>query len=94
MLTVTMNMTNNSASTDLAYVGANINGVSPGWASTASATVGQAISLNNTVVSLVTGLTGGGSFRLTGKASSGSNPWPAAGTSNVMNLNATVQFLR
>ena len=94
MLTVTMNMTNNSASTDLAYVGANINGVSPGWASTASATVGQAISLNNTVVSLVTGLTGGGSFRLTGKASSGSNTWPAAGTSNVMNLNATVQFLR
>lgn len=94
MLTVTMNMTNNSASTDLAYVGANINGVSPGWASTASATVSQSISLNNSVVSLVTGLSGGGSFRLTGKASSGSNTWPAAGTSNVMNLNATVQFLR
>jgi len=94
MLTVTMNMTNNSASTDLAYVGANINGVSPGWASTASAAVGQAISLNNTVVSLVTSLTGGGTFRLTGKASSGTNTWPGAGSSNVMNLNATVQFLR
>ena len=93
-LTITMNMTNNSASTDLAYVGANINGTSPGWASVASATVGQAISLNNTVVALVNGLTGGGTFRLTGKASSGSNTWPAAGTSNVMNLNATVQFLR
>ena len=93
-LTVTMNMTNNSASTDLAYVGANINGTSPGWASVASATVGQAISLNNTVVALVNGLTGGGTFRLTGKASSGTNTWPAAGSSNVMNLNATVQFLR
>lgn len=93
-LTITMNMTNNSASTDLAYVGANINGTSPGWASVASATVGQSISLNNTVVALVTGLTGGGTFRLTGKASSGANTWPAAGTSNVMNLNATVQFLR
>jgi len=93
-LTITMNMTNNSASTDLAYVGANINGTSPGWASVASATVGQAISLNNTVVALVNGLTGGGTFRLTGKASSGANTWPAAGTSNVMNLNATVQFLR
>jgi hypothetical protein len=93
-LTITMNMTNNSASTDLAYVGANINGTSPGWASVASATVGQAISLNNTVVALVTGLTGGGTFRLTGKASSGTNTWPAAGSSNVMNLNATVQFLR
>jgi len=93
-LTVTMNMTNNSGSADLAYVGANINGTSPGWASVASATVGQAISLNNTVVALVNGLTGGGTFRLTGKASSGSNTWPAAGTSNVMNLNATVQFLR
>lgn len=93
-LTITMNMTNNSASTDLAYVGANINGTSPGWASVASATVGQAISLNNTVVALVNGLTGGGTFRLTGKASSGANTWPAAGSSNVMNLNATVQFLR
>jgi len=93
-LTITMNMTNNSASTDLAYVGANINGTSPGWASVASATVGQAISLNNTVVALVNGLTGGGTFRLTGKASSGSNTWPAAGTSNVMNVDATVQFLR
>ena len=92
-LTVTLNMTNNSSGTDLAYVGANINGVSPGWSSTASAAVGQAISLNNTVVSLVTGLSGG-SFRLTGKASSGANTWPAAGSSNVMNLNATVQFLR
>jgi len=93
-LTVTMNMTNNSASTDLAYVGANINGSSPGWATVASATVGQAISLSNTVVALVNGLTGGGTFRLTGKASSGANTWPAAGSSNVMNLNATVQFLR
>lgn len=93
-LTVTMNMVNNSASTDLAYLGANINGVSPGWASVASAAVGQSISLNNTVVSLVTGLTGGGTFRLTGKASSGTNTWPAAGSSNVMNLNATIQFLR
>ena len=93
-LTITMNMTNNSASTDLAYVGANINGTSPGWASVASAAVGQAISLNNTVVALVNGLTGGGTFRLTGKASSGANTWPAAGSSNVMNLNATVQFLR
>jgi len=93
-LTVTMNMTNNSASTDLAYVGANINGSSPGWATVASASVGQAISLSNTVVALVSGLTGGGTFRLTGKASSGANTWPAAGTSNVMNLNATVQFLR
>lgn len=93
-LTATMNMVNNSASTDLAYVGANISGVSPGWSSTASAAVGQNISLNNTVVSLVTGLSGGGTFRLTGKASSGANTWPAAGSSNVMNLNATVQFLR
>lgn len=93
-LTITMNMTNNSASTDLAYVGANINGSSPGWATVASATVGQAISLSNTVVALVNGLTGGGTFRLTGKASSGANTWPAAGSSNVMNLNATVQFLR
>ena len=93
-LTITMNMTNNSASTDLADVGANINGSSPGWATVASATVGQAISLSNTVVALVNGLTGGGTFRLTGKASSGANTWPAAGSSNVMNLNATVQFLR
>jgi len=92
-LTATMNMTNNSASTDLAYLGANINGLSPGWATVVSATVGQAIALSNNVVALVTGLSGG-SFRLTGKASSGANTWPAAGSSNVMNLNATVQFLR
>jgi len=92
-LTATMNMTNNSSSTDLAYLGANINGTSPGWATVVSATVGQSVALSNSVVSLVTGLSGG-TFRLTGRASSGANTWPAAGSSNVMNLNATVQFLR
>lgn len=92
-LTVTMNMLNNSGATDSAYLGANINGQSPGWSSNATAAVGAAVSLSNTVVALVTGLTGG-TFPLTGRASSNTGTWTSAGTSSVMNLNATVQFLR
>lgn len=92
-LTATMNMLNNSGSTDSAYLGANINGTSPGWASNATAASGAEVSLSNTVVALVTGLSGG-TFPLTGKASTNTNTWTASGTSAVMNLNATVQFLR
>jgi hypothetical protein len=92
-LTVTMNMLNNTGSADSAYLGANINGVSPGWASNATAAAGAEVSLNNTVVAQLTGLSGG-TFPLTGKASSNTGTWAAAGTSSVMNLNATVLFLR
>jgi len=92
-LTATMNMLNNSGATDSAFLGANINGVSPGWAANATAAAGAEVSLANTVTLLVTGLTGG-TLPLTGKASSDTGTWAAAGTSSVMNLNATVLFLR
>lgn len=92
-LTATMNMLNNTASTDSAYLGANINGTSPGWASNGTAPAGAEVSLNNTVVALVTGLSGG-TFPISAKASSNTGTWAAAGTSSVMNLNATVLFLR
>lgn len=93
-LTVTMNMLNNSGSTDSAFLGANINGTSPGWSSNATAAAGTEVSLNNTVVAQLSGLTGGSTFPLTGKASSNTGTWTASGTSSVMNLNATVLFLR
>jgi len=92
-LTATMNMLNNSGATDSAYLGANINGTSPGWASNATAAAGAEVSLSNTVALLVTGLAGG-TFPLTGKASSDVGTWAAAGSSSVLNLNATVLFLR
>ncbi|GGH93709.1 hypothetical protein ACFFGR_09110 [Arthrobacter liuii] len=93
-LTVTMNMLNNSGAADSAFLGANINGTSPGWSSNATAAAGAEVSLNNTVVAQITGLTGGSTFPLSGKASSNTGTWAAAGTSSVMNLNATVLFLR
>jgi len=92
-LTATMNMLNNSGATDSAYLGANINGTSPGWSSNATAAAGAEVSLSNTVALLVTGLAGG-TFPLTGKASSDVGTWAAAGSSSVLNLNATVLFLR
>lgn len=92
-LTATMNMLNNSGATDSAYLGANINGVSPGWAANATAVNGAEVALSNTVTLLVEGLAGG-TLPLTGKASSDTGTWAAAGSSSVMNLNATVLFLR
>ena len=92
-LTATMNMLNNSGATDSAYLGANINGVSPGWAANATAAVGAEVALSNTVTLLVEGLSGG-TLPLTGRASSDTGTWAAAGSSSVMNLNATVLFLR
>jgi hypothetical protein len=74
-------------------LGANINGTSPGWSSNGTAANGAEVSLSNTVTLLVEGLTGG-TFPLTGKASSNTGTWAASGTSSVMNLNATVMFLR
>ncbi|MDT0171010.1 hypothetical protein [Pseudarthrobacter sp. BRE9] len=92
-LTATMNMLNNSGATDSAFLGANINGISPGWSSNGTAASGAEVSLSNTVALLVEGLAGG-TFPLTGKASSNSGTWAASGSSAVMNLNATVLFLR
>lgn len=92
-LTATMNMLNNSGSSDSAFLGANINGTSPGWSSNGTAANGEEVSLSNTVTLLVEGLAGG-TFPLTGKASSNTGTWAAAGSSSVMNLNATVLFLR
>jgi len=92
-LTATMNMLNNSGASDSAFLGANINGVSPGWSSNGTAAAGAEVSLSNTVALLVEGLAGG-TFPLTGKASSNTGTWAASGSSAVMNLNATVLFLR
>jgi len=92
-LTATMNMLNNSGATDSAYLGANINGVSPGWSANQTAANGAEVALSNTVTLLVEGLSGG-TFPLTGKASSDAGTWAASGSSSVMNLNATVLFLR
>jgi hypothetical protein len=92
-LTATMNMLNTTGSSDSAFLGANINGTSPGWSSNGTAANGAEVSLSNTVTLLVEGLTGG-TFPLTGKASSNTGTWAASGSSSVMNLNATVMFLR
>ena len=92
-LTATMNMLNNSGSTDNIYLGANINGTSPGWSASATGAPGAEVSLSNTVTLLVDGLAGG-TFPLTGKTGSDTQTWAASGSSSVMNLNATVLFLR
>jgi hypothetical protein len=92
-LTATMNMLNNSGATDSAFLGANINGISPGWSSNATAAAGAEVALSNTVTLLVEGLAGG-TLPLTGKASTNTGTWAASGSSSVMNLNATVLFLR
>jgi len=92
-LTATMNMLNNTTAPDSAYLSASINGTAPGWASNGTAAAGAEVALSNTAALLVTGLSGG-TLPLTGNASSNTGTWAAAGTSSVMNLDATVLFLR